>query len=53
MYLTDGVYLYEVVGSGVRNFGLLGGTYVRVRDVVSERVRVMCPVERALCREVG
>lgn len=51
-YLTDGVHLYEVLAR-VRNFGRLGGEFVQVRDVVSERTRMMGLLEQALCRLVG
>ena len=50
-YLTDGVYLYENLGS-CENFGLAGGSWLTVRDCRTDIVRTMCQLEQALCEPI-
>jgi hypothetical protein len=50
-YLTDGVHLYENLGS-VENFGLAGGKWLTVQDCRTDTVRTMCQLEQALCEPV-
>lgn len=50
-YLTDGVHLYENLGS-CQNFGLAGGIWVTVQDCRTDTVRTMCQLEQALCEPV-
>ncbi len=50
-YLTDGVHLYENLGS-CENFGLVGGNWLTVRDCRTDAVRTMCQLEQALCEPV-
>ena len=50
-FLTDGVHLYENLGSCV-NFGLAGGSWLTVRDCRTDAVRTMCQLEQALCEPV-
>jgi hypothetical protein len=50
-YLTDGVHLYENLGS-CENFGLAGGSWLTVRDCRTDTVRAMCQLEQALCEPV-
>jgi hypothetical protein len=50
-YLTDGVHLYETLGS-CQNFGLAGGAWLTVRDCRTDIVRTMCELEQALCEPV-
>ena len=50
-YLTDGVHLYENLGSS-ENFGLAGGSWLTVRDCKTDVVRKMCQLEQALCEPV-
>jgi hypothetical protein len=50
-YLTDGVHLYEDLGS-CENFGLAGGNWLTVRDCRTDIVRTMCQLEQALCEPV-
>jgi hypothetical protein len=50
-YLTDGVHLYEPLGS-CQNFGLAGGAWLTVRDCRTDTVRTMSQLEQALCEPV-
>jgi hypothetical protein len=50
-YLTDGVHLYEKLGS-CENFGLSGGRWLTVQDCLTGVVRAMCELEQALCEPV-
>jgi hypothetical protein len=50
-YLTDGVHLYEMLGS-YENFGLRGGSWLTVRDCRTDTVRTMSELEQALCYPV-
>jgi hypothetical protein len=50
-YLTDGVHLYENLGS-CQNFGLAGGSWLTVQDCRTDTLRTMCQLEQALCEPV-
>ena len=50
-YITDGVHLYEAEGRE-GNYGLAGGAVWIVRDVVSETLRRVWPLEQSLLRTV-
>jgi hypothetical protein len=50
-YLTDGVHLYESLGS-CQNFGLAGGNWLTVQDCRTNTVRTMSQLEQALCESV-
>jgi hypothetical protein len=50
-YLTDGVHLYENLGS-CENFGLAGGSWLTVRDCRTDTVRTLSELEQALCEPV-
>jgi hypothetical protein len=50
-YLTDGVHLYESLGS-CQNFGLAGGSWLIVQDCRTDTVRTMCQLEQAVCEPV-
>ena len=51
-YITDGVYLYEVLRR-IQNYGLRGGTFIQVVDCRTESTRMLSDLEAALCSPVA